>query len=178
MRKATPARQLGSGTMRELLPGYLFLLLAMATLLPRAAAGPFRIERAHNSRQSDIDLSWFVRLPHLNDDDDPAALAKWQGLPVREISFEGVSADRLQPLPGHLPQEVGAPLDREKVAQSLRTLFRDRPFRTALKWMSPGRGRRCESCLPRQAARNLSERSTWMAQRAPRSTRNWRRPAG
>ncbi len=100
MRKATPTRQLGSRTMRELLPGCLVFLLAMGTLCRGQAAGSIS-----------------------SADNEPAALAKWQGLPVHEISFEGVSADRLQPLPGHLPQEVGAPLDREKVAESLRTIF-------------------------------------------------------
>jgi outer membrane protein insertion porin family len=100
VRKATPTRQLGSRTMRELLPGCLVFLLAMGTLCRGQAAGSIS-----------------------SADNEPAALAKWQGLPVHEISFEGVSADRLQPLPGHLPQEVGAPLDREKVAESLRTIF-------------------------------------------------------
>ena len=47
----------------------------------------------------------------------------WQGLPVKEISFEGVPAERLQPLAKNLPQAVGEPLDREKVAKSLRELY-------------------------------------------------------
>jgi outer membrane protein assembly complex protein YaeT len=60
---------------------------------------------------------------------DPAAqmpvdsLAHWEGLPVRHISFVGVSADRLVPLPGHLDQAEGAPLSREELKRSLRRLY-------------------------------------------------------
>jgi outer membrane protein assembly complex protein YaeT len=50
-------------------------------------------------------------------------LAQWQGLPVRSIAFEGVSASRLDPLPGHLPQTEGAPLSPEDTRKSLRQLF-------------------------------------------------------
>jgi outer membrane protein assembly complex protein YaeT len=50
-------------------------------------------------------------------------LAQWEGLPVRRISFAGVSADRLVPLPGHLAQAVGAPLNREELKRSLRQLY-------------------------------------------------------
>jgi outer membrane protein insertion porin family len=50
-------------------------------------------------------------------------ITKWEGLTVRSISFEGVSPDRLSFLQGHLPQSEGAPLDREKVAASLRQVF-------------------------------------------------------
>jgi outer membrane protein assembly complex protein YaeT len=47
----------------------------------------------------------------------------WEGLPVRRISFEGVSADRLAPLPGHLAQTEGAPLTAENLKRSLRQLY-------------------------------------------------------
>src|ERR1700757_240292 len=50
-------------------------------------------------------------------------IAQWEGLTVRSITFEGVSPDRLSFLQGHLPQSEGAPLDREKVAASLRLVF-------------------------------------------------------
>ena len=46
-----------------------------------------------------------------------------QDLPVRHIAFEGVSADRLVSLQGQLAQAEGAPLNREKVATTLRQLF-------------------------------------------------------
>src|ERR1700677_3949803 len=45
------------------------------------------------------------------------------GLPVVHISFEGVSADRLAPLPGHLPQLEGAPLTADNLKKSLRQLY-------------------------------------------------------
>jgi outer membrane protein assembly complex protein YaeT len=51
------------------------------------------------------------------------SFARWEGLPVRRISFEGVAADRLVPLPGHLSQAEGAPLNREQLKSSLRQLF-------------------------------------------------------
>jgi outer membrane protein assembly complex protein YaeT len=58
------------------------------------------------------------------------SLAKWKGLPVRRISFDGVSEDRLVPLPGHLAQAVGAPLNREALKSSLRQLFATGLFET------------------------------------------------
>ena len=54
---------------------------------------------------------------------DKDSLAQWQGVPVRSISFEGVSSDRLASLQGHLAQAEGAPLQRESVAASLRQVF-------------------------------------------------------
>jgi outer membrane protein assembly complex protein YaeT len=47
----------------------------------------------------------------------------WQSRPVRRISFEGIDAPRLDPLPGHLAQAVGAPLKPDDLKQSLRQLF-------------------------------------------------------
>jgi outer membrane protein assembly complex protein YaeT len=58
------------------------------------------------------------------------SLAKWEGLPVRRISFDGVSPDRLAPLPGHLAQAEGAPLSREHLGKSLRQLFSTGLFET------------------------------------------------
>ena len=47
----------------------------------------------------------------------------WEGLPVRSIAFEGVPADQLQPLAGHLPLAQGAPLTEENLKSSLRQLY-------------------------------------------------------
>ena len=47
----------------------------------------------------------------------------WEGLPVRSISFEGVSADQLQPLAGHLPAAEGTPLTESDLKRSLRQLY-------------------------------------------------------
>jgi outer membrane protein assembly complex protein YaeT len=44
-------------------------------------------------------------------------------MPVRRITFEGVSRERLAPLPDHLPQAEGAPLDEDAIRRSLRQLF-------------------------------------------------------
>ena len=48
---------------------------------------------------------------------------QWEDLPVHHVSLEGVAADRLAYLQGHLVQAEGAPLKRENVASSLRQLF-------------------------------------------------------
>ncbi len=50
-------------------------------------------------------------------------MAPWEGQTVRRIVFEGDAADRLNYLQSRLPQAVGAPLDGEKVAASLRAVF-------------------------------------------------------
>ena len=42
---------------------------------------------------------------------------------MRRISFEGVPADRLAPLSGHLAQAEGTPLTAENLQKSLRQLF-------------------------------------------------------
>jgi len=60
--------------------------------------------------------------------DDP--IVAWEGLPVRHIAFEGVSADRLAPLSGHLAQGTGAPLTEENVKKSLRQLYATGLFET------------------------------------------------
>jgi outer membrane protein assembly complex protein YaeT len=53
----------------------------------------------------------------------PASVLAWQGLPVRRIAFEGVSAGQLEPLAGHLPQAQGAPLTEDNLKRSLRQLY-------------------------------------------------------
>jgi outer membrane protein assembly complex protein YaeT len=58
------------------------------------------------------------------------SLGQWDGLPVRRISFEGVSAGRLTPLSGHLAQAEGEPLSRENLEKSLRQLFSTGLFET------------------------------------------------
>ena len=50
-------------------------------------------------------------------------ILQWEGSPVLHISFEGVTAERLNPLPGHLAQVEGAPLTAENLKRSLRQLF-------------------------------------------------------
>ncbi|MGA3081436.1 MAG: POTRA domain-containing protein, partial [Terracidiphilus sp.] len=57
-------------------------------------------------------------------------LSQWMGMTVRRISFEGVSADRLAPLPGHLAQAEATPLNREELKRSLRQLFSTGLFET------------------------------------------------
>jgi outer membrane protein assembly complex protein YaeT len=60
----------------------------------------------------------------MNDSVPPAGSAReWEGLPVRSITFQGVSADQLQPLAGHLPAAEGAPLTAANLKRSLRALY-------------------------------------------------------
>ena len=42
---------------------------------------------------------------------------------MRSIAFEGVSADQLKPLAGHLPQAEGTPLTEDNLKRSLRALY-------------------------------------------------------
>jgi outer membrane protein assembly factor BamA len=51
------------------------------------------------------------------------SVPEWEGLPVRRISFEGVSAARLGPVAGQLAQTMGAPLTAENLKRSLRQLY-------------------------------------------------------
>ena len=57
-------------------------------------------------------------------------LNHWLGLPMHHISFEGVDPSHLDPLPGHLAQAEGAPLNPEDVRKSLRQLFATGLFET------------------------------------------------
>ncbi len=52
-----------------------------------------------------------------------ASLLQLSGLPVHSISFEGVTVERLDPLPGHLPQAEGKPLSAQSLRQSIRLLY-------------------------------------------------------
>jgi outer membrane protein assembly complex protein YaeT len=72
----------------------------------------------------------------------PAAvsLPAWEGLPVRHISFEGVDADRLAPLAGHLAQAEGKPLSMESLRESLRQLYSTGLYETIQVEGSPGPG--------------------------------------
>ncbi|HVN93821.1 MAG TPA: POTRA domain-containing protein [Terracidiphilus sp.] len=59
-------------------------------------------------------------LPNPSDADPTLA---FEGLPIVSITFEGVSADRLAPIPGHLPLEVGSTLTAENEKKSLREIY-------------------------------------------------------
>ena len=57
-------------------------------------------------------------------------LTHFIGLPVNRISYEGVAAERLRPIPDHLAQRIGVPLSRENLAESLHQLFATGLFET------------------------------------------------
>jgi len=60
----------------------------------------------------------------------PDAFVGWENLPVRRVSFEGVSAERLSPITAHLAQAEGTPLSREALKTSLRQLLASGLFET------------------------------------------------
>jgi len=60
------------------------------------------------------------------------SLLKWSGLKVSSISYAGVAADRLAPLPGQLAQAEGQPLSPENIRESLRQLFSTGLYETIL----------------------------------------------
>ena len=70
---------------------------------------------------------------------DPDTIARWEGSPVRTITFDGISASRLAPLPDHLAQGSGVPLQMENVKRSLRQLFATGLYETIQAEASPDR---------------------------------------
>ncbi len=68
------------------------------------------------------------------------SIAPWEGLPVRSISYRGVSTDRLRPLPRRFEKQIGAPLDREFIEQSLHQLFATGLFETIEVTAAPEQG--------------------------------------
>lgn len=68
--------------------------------------------------------------------DPPAAVPEadpivpWEGLSVRSIAYAGVSVDRLRPIPARLEQQIGVPLHRQFIEQSLHQLFATGLFET------------------------------------------------
>jgi outer membrane protein insertion porin family len=96
------------------------LLLACVFVLPAFGATrswsqiPITGESSAQSRQ---------RAAQAAADKAAQSLSTFEGQPVRRISFEGVAADRLSPLPDRLGLAVGATLTREKLQSSMRQLY-------------------------------------------------------
>ena len=103
MRRKQPARKCGNC---ELIPSS--VLLACILVFAKAA----------NSQA-------LTPSPTQADSTQPVSgsLLQWQGLPVKRISFVGVAAERLDPLPSQLVQQEGKPLVPQNVQESLRQLF-------------------------------------------------------
>ena len=58
-----------------------------------------------------------------------ASLAKWKGIQVDAIEFEGVKFGAKDPLPAQLEQQPGVPLEPAKVTASMRRLFSSGRYR-------------------------------------------------
>ena len=93
--------------------GLLILLSGVPGVFSQTVAADTGLKQA-NSAQT-VRQGWFVQ---------------FEGLPVRRITFEGVDAERLAPLPDHLAQVVGAPLQQRDLAESLRQVFDTGLFET------------------------------------------------
>jgi len=61
-----------------------------------------------------------------------ATLRSWMGLEVEAVQFNGITADRLAPLPDRLALQPHQPLDPQKVRDSLRRLFETGLYKTIL----------------------------------------------
>ncbi len=106
--------------------GILLSNLLMLLALPGCGAWCQSMQPITGAQLSRVEISHRIESPGRQTEPIPAGedrLASWQGLPVRSIRFEGVSPDRLTSLQSRLAQAVGAPLDRDKVAESLRRVF-------------------------------------------------------
>src|SRR6476469_7534371 len=83
----------------------LFLILIIATRCEAQTGGPAsEIDSKARLSGDAVDSLGSSSDKVVGDEAEPVALTKWVGLPVREITFEGVSAERLKPLPEQLPQ--------------------------------------------------------------------------
>ncbi len=89
---------------------------------PQPATGQVRSNGDASRNQSPPSTQPFLQ--------DQAALSQLQGLPVRKISFEGVSAERLKSLQARLALKEGAPLNLADISASLRQLFASGLFDT------------------------------------------------
>jgi outer membrane protein assembly complex protein YaeT len=98
-----------------------FVFVLHAGNLAWSQASPSQAAAGHSAAaQADASGSQPKQTPA---ESQPGVLDRWQGLPVRRISFAGVAASRLDPLPGELAQVEGAPLNYDNVRKSLRQLF-------------------------------------------------------
>ncbi len=93
--------------------GFLSFVVACAPISGSCQAAPRESSQSHFTR---------ANLPNPPDPGTEIALA-FEGLTVESIGFEGVPADRLDPLPSHLAQAEGAPLTAENIKRSLRQLY-------------------------------------------------------
>ena len=123
LRFIRPKRFDGGGGFGILLSSFFVLALSPGSQSPAQARAPENVINSLPHSETSpppkpgVEL---LRAPAVAGDDQ---LTQLQGLPVRTIAYEGVLPERLSSLDGHLAQQVGAPLDREKVAASLRQLF-------------------------------------------------------
>ena len=118
MRHKMPARRLSAGIRQRVRAAFLFV--SVSTGVGGWCQSPATVtHNLHPDHRSGLKID----VPGAEPDPEAVPHPWWEGLSVKEISFDGVPADRLQSLARNLPQEIGAPLDREKVAKSIRDLY-------------------------------------------------------
>ena len=127
VRKTVPASQHGWRWIQGVSLLFIFLLSTalLASSQPQIDALPSHFDAAilWPSKAASIHSVVDALPPRPGESLEPDRLAGWLGRPVREILFDGIAGERLKSVQDHLPQEVGAPLDREKIAASLRMLY-------------------------------------------------------
>lgn len=118
MRTTMPAWQLSPMVRQRVLSVLFFLLCPLApNCWPQDGASPRQVGGPEHSAEL------LVNSHGSRFDPDAAEQPWWQGLPVKEVAFDGVPADRLQPLAHNITPPVGVPIDRQKIASSLRELY-------------------------------------------------------
>ena len=126
MRKKMPAKQLSPVVRHQVRAAFFFIFFSIIGVAgwSQSATAMAHTHRAEHFPGLKVDSHGSTSEP------DSAPPPWWQGLTVKEIKFDGVPADRLQPTARNLPQTVGAPLDRENLARSLRELYASGLFDT------------------------------------------------
>ena len=101
------------------------VLLASGFLAAQARQGFCQAPQSAEATTVSSPAAAAAESPTLLSDSAPAvsSVSTWDGLTVRSIAFEGVSADQLQPLTGHLPAAEGTPLTEIELKRSLRQLY-------------------------------------------------------
>ncbi|MGH9590787.1 MAG: POTRA domain-containing protein, partial [Terracidiphilus sp.] len=112
-----PSRALSIGTLVQLAVAAIFLAQCHPFCWSQAQGGPAGGVAAGSSGPSATARNETER------DSLPESAVEGEGLPVRQILFEGVSSSRIGSLAGNLAQAEGKPLTRRALRESLRQLF-------------------------------------------------------
>ncbi|HEY6488498.1 MAG: POTRA domain-containing protein [Terracidiphilus sp.] len=118
-----------AGTLRKrnrfgFLPAGLLVLLFLRVGTAQAPKAPSTVSPLENDDIADVQNSSPAQAAESD------ALGTFAGLTVVRVGFEGVDANRLNPLPNRLEGVVGAPLTEENLARGLRVVYASGLFDT------------------------------------------------